>query len=149
MTNKLQQIENFLRHYSYAEILDYPRFIKQSTSDVWGKTIIRFYKDEKGDYREDRNELENWYVTVVITTDTKFKDIIAECKAFCQEKDTGGISSWEEGLNYTCHQLCDWQWLQGEDGKIIRECKTLHGVEYQATLVKYAKILKDLEVADE
>ena len=145
MINKIKQLENMLRNYSYAEILDYPRFIKQSTRDVWGKTICRIGKDERGDYYEDRQELENWYITVTITKDTKLPDIITECKKFCQGKDTQGLS-WEEGLNYTCHQLCDWSWLEGEDGRIIREVKTLHGVEYQATLVKYAKILRDLEV---
>lgn len=146
MISKIKEYECILRNYSYAEILDYPRFIKQSTNDVWGKNIRRFYKDEKGDYLEDYHELENWYITVTITQNTKLQDIISECKAFCQEKDTQGISSWEEGENYTCHQLCDWSWLEGENGKIIREVKTLRGVEYQATLVKYAKILKDLEV---
>lgn len=145
MINKIKEFENMLRNYSYAEILDYPRFIKQSTNDVWGKAIIRIYQDKKGDYYEDRNELENWYITVTITKDTKLEDIIAECKALCQEKDVQGISSWEEGEYYTLHQLCDWQWLEGEDGRIIREVKTLNGVEYRATLVKYAKILKDLE----
>ena len=148
MINKIKEFENMLRNYSYAEILDYPRFIKQSTRDIWGKYICRFGKDEKGDYYEERQELENWYCTVKITENTKLKDIIDECKAFCQEKDIQGISL-EESDNYTCHQLCDWTWLEGDDGKIIRECKTLHGVEYQATLVKYAKILKDLEVKDE
>lgn len=142
MINKL---ENELRNYSYGAILDFPRYIKQSTNDVWGKTICRIGKDEKGNYYEDRQELENWYITVTITKDTKLPDIIAECKKFCQEKDTQGIVL-EESDNYTCHQLCDWKWLEGEDGRIIREVKTLHGVEYRATLVKYAKILKDLEV---
>lgn len=148
MIGKIKELENMLRNYSYAEILDYPRYIKQSTNEVWGKYIRRLYKDEKGDYHEDRHELENWYITVTITKDTKLKDIIVQCKAFCQEKDTQGISSWEESENYTCHQLCDWRWLEGDDGKIIREGKHLRGqcIEYYATLVKYAKILKDLEV---
>lgn len=145
MINKIKEFENMLRNYSYAEILDYPRFIKQSSNDVWGKTICRVGKDENGSYYEDRKELENWYCRVTISKDTKYNDIISECKAFCQEKDTQGISL-EESDNYTCHQLCDWRWLEGDDGKIIREFKTLHGVEYRATLVKYAKILKDLEV---
>ena len=147
MINKIKEFENMLRNYSYAEILHYPRFIKQSSNDVWGKTICRVRKDEKGNYYEDRHELENWYCTVTITKDTKYKDIIADCKAFCQEKDTQSISL-EESDNYTCHQLCDWRWLEGDDGKIIREGKHLRGkcVEYYATLVKYAKILKDLEV---
>ena len=147
MINKIKEYEGILRNYAYAEILDYPRFIKQSNRDVWGKYIRRLYKDEKGDYYEDRHELENWYVTVQITKDTKLEDIVAECNTFCREKDTQGISLEESG-NYTCHQLCDWRWLEGDDGKIIREGKNLHGqcVEYYATLVKYAKILKDLEV---
>lgn len=143
MISKIKEYENLLRNFYYDEILDYPRYIKQSTRDVWGKTICRIGKDEKGNYYEDRQELENWYIAVTITKDTKLPDIIAECKKFCQEKDTQGIVL-EESDNYTCHQLCDWRWLEGEDGKIIREVKTLHGVEYQATLVKYAKILKDL-----
>jgi hypothetical protein len=146
MISKIKEYESMLRNYYYGEILDYPRFIKQSSRDVWGKMICRVGKDEKGDYYEDRQELENWYITVMITADTKLKDIISECKAFCQEKDANGFTSWEEGLHYTCHQLCDWKWLEGEDGKIIREFKTLHGMKYQVTLVKYAKILKDLEV---
>lgn len=145
MVSKLKEYESMLRNYLLDEILDYPRYIKQSTYDVWGKTICRIGKDKNGNYYEDRQELENWYITVTITKDTKLTDIIAECKKFCQEKDIQGLS-WEDGLNYTCHQLCDWRWLEGEDGKIIREVKTLHGVKYQATLVKYAKILKDLEV---
>ena len=146
MMNNIKEFENMLRNYSLAEIIDYPRFIKQSSNDVWGKTICRVRKDDKGNYYEDRQELENWYCTVTITKDTRLEDIITECKAFCQEKDIQGISSWEEGESYTCHQLCDWSWLEGEDGKIIREYQTLHGVEYRATLVKYAKILKDFEV---
>ena len=147
MISKIKEYEAYLRNYSYAEIIDCPRYIKQSTKDVWGKTICRIGKDEKGSYYEDRQELENWYITVTITKDTKLSDIIAECKTFCQEKDTQGISL-EESENYTCHQLCDWRWLEGEDGKIIREGKHLRGqcIEYYATLVKYAKILKDLVV---
>ena len=36
-------------------------------------------------------------------------------------------------------QLCDWQWLEGNDGKIIKQ-KEGHPV-YTATLVKYAELL--------
>jgi hypothetical protein len=59
------------------------------------------------------------------------------------EKDNQVVSSWEDGDKYTCHQLCGWRWLESEDGKIIKEI--IPGKRYQATLVKYAKILKDLE----
>lgn len=40
---------------------------------------------------------------------------------------------------FNLHQLCDWNWLEGEDGRIIRQ--TLGKPTYQATLVKYADII--------
>ncbi len=40
---------------------------------------------------------------------------------------------------FNLHQLCDWQWLEGEDGRIIKQ--TLGRPTYQATLVKYADII--------
>ncbi len=40
---------------------------------------------------------------------------------------------------FNLHQLCDWNWLENEDGRIIRQ--TLGKPTYQATLVKYADII--------
>ena len=91
MISKIKEYECMLRNFYYGEILDYPRFIKQSTNNVWGKHIRRVYKNENGDYQEDCHELENWYITVPITFSTKLKEIISECKAFCQEKDNQGL----------------------------------------------------------
>ena len=42
---------------------------------------------------------------------------------------------------FNLHQLCDWQWLEGEDGKVLKQ--TLGKPTYQATLVKYADIICD------
>lgn len=43
--------------------------------------------------------------------------------------------------NFTLHQLCDWQWLEGEDGKILKQ---IAGTPtYTATLVKYADLICD------
>ncbi len=42
---------------------------------------------------------------------------------------------------FTLHQLCDWQWLEGEDGRIIKQ-KQGYPV-YSATLVKYADLICD------
>lgn len=41
--------------------------------------------------------------------------------------------------DFRLHQLCDWQWLEGEDGKILRQ-KAGKPV-YTATLVKYAELI--------
>lgn len=41
----------------------------------------------------------------------------------------------------TLHQLCDWQWLEGEDGRIIKQKQGFP--VYYATLVKYADLICD------
>ena len=41
--------------------------------------------------------------------------------------------------DFKIHQLCDWQWMEGEDGKILRQ---IPGKPvYTATLVKYAELM--------
>lgn len=41
--------------------------------------------------------------------------------------------------DFTIHQLCDWMWLEGEDGKILS--KLVQKPVYTATLVKYADLM--------
>ena len=41
--------------------------------------------------------------------------------------------------DFRLHQLCDWQWLEGEDGKILRQVPGKP--VYTATLVKYAELM--------
>lgn len=40
---------------------------------------------------------------------------------------------------FTLHQLCDWEWLEGENGRIIRQKPGY--AAYTATLVKYADLI--------
>lgn len=41
--------------------------------------------------------------------------------------------------DFTLHQLCDWKWLEGEDGKVLKQ---IPGTPtYTATLVKYADLV--------
>ena len=40
---------------------------------------------------------------------------------------------------FTLHQLCDWKWLEGEDGKILKQAAGTP--TYSATLVKYADLI--------
>ena len=43
--------------------------------------------------------------------------------------------------DFKMHQLCDWQWLEGEDGKVLKQ---VPGTPvFSATLVKYAELLCD------
>lgn len=41
--------------------------------------------------------------------------------------------------DFTMHQLCDWQWLEGEDGTILKQYD--NKPIYTATLVKYANLM--------
>ena len=43
--------------------------------------------------------------------------------------------------DFHLHQLCDWRWLEGDDGRIIKQVP--NKPVYTATLVKYADILCD------
>lgn len=40
---------------------------------------------------------------------------------------------------FNLHQLCDWKWLEGEDGRVIKQ--NANRPTYSATLVKYADII--------
>ena len=41
--------------------------------------------------------------------------------------------------DFTLHQLCDWQWLSGDDGKVLKQVPGKP--VYTATLVKYADLI--------
>ncbi len=41
--------------------------------------------------------------------------------------------------DFAMHQLCDWQWLEGDDGKVLKQ--VAGKPVYTATLVKYADII--------
>ena len=43
--------------------------------------------------------------------------------------------------DFHLHQLCDWRWLEGDDGKIIKQ--VANKPVYTATLVKYADLICD------
>ncbi|MGN1259116.1 MAG: phage major capsid protein [Christensenellales bacterium] len=42
---------------------------------------------------------------------------------------------------FKLHQLCDWKWLTGEDGRVIKQ--NANSPTYSATLVKYADLICD------
>lgn len=41
--------------------------------------------------------------------------------------------------DFTLHQLCDWQWLSGDDGRVLKQLA--NKPVYTATLVKYAELV--------
>jgi len=64
-----------------------------------------------------------------------FNGIPVVADRFCPE-NTMYLLNTED---FALHQLCDWQWLEGEDGKILKQ---IPGKPvYTATLVKYAELM--------
>ncbi len=54
---------------------------------------------------------------------------------FCPKKTAYFLNT----NDFVLHQLCDWEWLEGDDGKILRQ---IPGKPvYTATLVKYAELV--------
>ena len=43
--------------------------------------------------------------------------------------------------DFKLHQLCDWRWLEGDDGRVIKQ--VANRPTYTATLVKYADLICD------
>ena len=41
--------------------------------------------------------------------------------------------------DFRLHQLCDWQWLEGENGRVLHQVASK--ACYTATLVKYAELM--------
>ena len=64
-----------------------------------------------------------------------FNGIPVVADRFCPKGTMYLLDSTQFGL----HQLCDWQWLEGEDGKVLKQ---IPGKPvYTATLVKYAELM--------
>lgn len=145
-----KQMENYLLN-RLDTIRNYSTGIKQTANEVWGKYVCRIQVNKKDNYIfTDRQELENWYINFSLSVNADEDDLhnlIQQLKESCYEKDCGGIPL-DERQNYTCYQLCDWRFLESEEGFILKERKNVKGTvtSYCGTIVKYAKILKNLEV---
>ena len=64
-----------------------------------------------------------------------FNGIPVVSDRFCQNNTMYLLNTKEFNL----HQLCDWTWLEGENGKILRQNE--NRPTYSATLVKYADLI--------
>lgn len=64
-----------------------------------------------------------------------FEGIPVIADKFCPAKTMYVLNTNE----FTLHQLCDWRWLEGEDGKILKQKSGLP--IFTATLVKYCELI--------
>lgn len=95
--------------------------------------VRRAYQEYLGAYRRniDVTELEGGYKTIT------HNGIPVVADRFVDD-DTMYLLNTDD---FTLHQLCDWQWLEGEDGRILKQNQGYP--TYSATLVKYAELICD------
>ena len=95
----------------------------------WG--VKRALAEQLSTYKRvvDTVELEGGYKAM------SFNGIPVVADRFCPD----GTMYLLNTNDFCLHQLCDWQWLEGEDGKVLKQ---IAGKPvYTATLVKYAELV--------
>ncbi len=95
--------------------------------------VRRAYQEYLGAYRRniDITELEGGYKTIT------HNGIPVVADRFVDD-DTMYLLNTND---FTLHELCDWKWLEGEDGRILKQNQGYP--TYSATLVKYAELICD------
>lgn len=95
--------------------------------------VRRAYQEYLGAYRRniDIAELEGGFKTI------SHNGIPVVADRFVDE-DTMYLLNTND---FVMHELCDWKWLEGEDGKILKQNPGFP--TYSATLVKYAELICD------
>lgn len=137
----------YFRSFGYADIIDESKpFCAHYTSiNVWGNRVIWLDISDPEKVIQKRYKLKTYRVDVEIGKNEIDIDTIKE--KFVNTLYTknlemfGGITDKEKLLDLTCNQLCEWQWLIGDDGKIFHETHKNGEVVYVASLVKYAVVL--------
>lgn len=127
-----------LLHTYFADIVKFERPIKETSNYIWGKEAHIPTLSLDPDSLYDTYELETWTVEVPFVED--IFEFVPACRnaleIFMREKISEKESDPSKWDQYTCHQLCDWEFLEDENGVIIDSDGYL-------ILVKYAVIIRN------
>lgn len=95
--------------------------------------VRRSYQEYLGAYRRniDITELDGGYKTIT------HNGIPVVADRFVADDEMYLLNT----NDFTLHELCDWKWLEGEDGRILKQNQGYP--TYSATLVKYAELICD------
>lgn len=142
----LNKDENGLRPYINNSVGDITEIVMQQAIDEaeyrsgnpinfiicsWGvrRALMEFYKDCNRVL--PTMEIEGGYKAI------DFHGIPVVVDRFCP----AGTMYFLNTDSFKLHQLCDWEWLEADDGKILKQ--VAGKPVYTATLVKYAELLCD------
>lgn len=143
----INEVEKYFRNNGYNDIINEAQLLgaKYSTINVWGNEVIWLDVSNPDMVMQKRYKLKGYYVDAEICKDDNDIKVIEEnlinSLAAKNRKMFGGITDREKLLNLTCNQLCEWRWLENDEGKIFFETNKNGDVVYTAHLVKYAVVL--------
>ncbi len=143
----INKAEKYFKNYGYADIIDRAQLLgpKYSAINVWGNEVIWFDVSNPDKVTQKRYKLKGYYVAAEIGEDDAdikaVEERLINSLAAKNREMFGGVTDREKLLNLTCNQLCDWQWLRDDDGKIFHKKLVNWSTIYSAKLVKYAVVL--------
>lgn len=128
--------------YHYREdIFKFERSVKETSQCIYGKEahIPALPLNPNSPYKENIHELETWIVKVPLMED--IFEFVPTCRNALEIFMRNKISEKEPDPNkwnqYTCYQLCDWDYLTDENGNVLID------LDNCITFVKYGVIVKD------
>lgn len=143
----INKAEEYFKNNGYADIIEESKpFCAYYTSiNVWGKDVIWLNISDFEKVTQKRYELKTYKIDVEIgkneTDINAIKEKIVDSLYAKNLEMFGGITDREKLLNLTCNQLCEWSWIEDDEGKIFRKTYKNGDIVYTAYLVKYAVVL--------
>ena len=143
----INKAEKYFRNNGYADIIEESKpFCAHYTSmNVWGNEVVWLDISNPERVTQKRYKLKTYKVDVEIGKNESdinaIKEKLVDSLYAKNLEMFGGITDREKLLNLTCNQLCEWRWLEDEDGKIFFETHRNGDIVYTAHLVKYAVVL--------
>ena len=127
------EVEGGLAEYHIQKAIDTIEETSGESVDFivcsWGvrRALLQYYQDKQ--IMLPSVEIEGGFKAI------SFNGIPVVADRFCP----AGTMYLLNTKHFKIHQLCDWQWLEGEDGKILKQVPGKP--VYTATLVKYAELM--------
>lgn len=143
----INEVEKYFKNNGYDDIIEESKpFCANYTSmDVWGNEVIWLDVFNHEMVTQKRYKLKTYKIDAEIGKNETDIDVIKEKfvdSLYAKNLEMfGGITDREKLLNLTCNQLCEWRWLENDEGKIFFKTHKDGEVIYTAHLVKYAVVL--------
>ena len=143
----INEAERYFKNNGYADIIreSKPFYAHYTSINVWGNEVIWVDVSNPEKAIQKRYKLKTYKVDVEISkNETDISTIKGRIVSGLYAKNLemfGGITDREKLLELTCNQLCEWRWLEDDNGKIFQKTHKNGDAIYTAHLVKYAVVL--------